>query len=579
MQTELQILYPAQPLFKVFARLFSKSRVSPSKTVWSIKIYAKSMYAEQFQKSLKAVEEAREANIAYEPARMTAKEKEDLLAAYHPDYKQDEFEVLQIGPNKGDKVPKELAEMLQAHSRITSGEVDLTNPAYDVDVLIIGGGGAGTSAAIEAHEAGAKVMIVTKLRMGDANTMMAEGGIQAADKPNDSPAIHYIDAFGGGHYAAKPELLYKLVNDAPEAIQWLNKLGVEFDNMPDGTVVTTHGGGTSRKRMHACKDYSGAEIMRTLRDEVLNRDIPVVDFTSAIELILDKNGKAAGAVLLNMETGDLMVAKAKTVIIATGGAGRMHYQGFPTSNHYGATADGLVLGYRAGAKLLYAETLQYHPTGAAFPEQIFGALVTEKVRSLGAKLVNREGKVFMHPLETRDVSAASIIRECTTRENGVDTGAGLGVWLDTPMIEKIGGEGTIEKRIPAMMRMFGKYGIDIRKEPILVYPTLHYQNGGLDISQNGMTTNVENLFVAGEAVGGIHGRNRLMGNSLLDIIVFGRNAGQNAAAKAKETEVGALTLAHIDAFDKERAEAGIETDAVSPKLLPDYRRSATELDK
>ena len=537
------------------------------------------MYAEQFQKSLKAVEEAREANIAYEPARMTAKEKEDLLAAYHPDYKQDEFEVLQIGPNKGDKVPKELAEMLQAHSRITSDEVDLTNPAYDVDVLIIGGGGAGTSAAIEAHEAGAKVMIVTKLRMGDANTMMAEGGIQAADKPNDSPAIHYIDAFGGGHYAAKPELLYKLVNDAPEAIQWLNKLGVEFDKMPDGTMVTTHGGGTSRKRMHACKDYSGAEIMRTLRDEVLNRDIPVVDFTSAIELILDENGKAAGAVLLNMETGDLMVAKAKTVIIATGGAGRMHYQGFPTSNHYGATADGLVLGYRAGAKLLYAETLQYHPTGAAFPEQIFGALVTEKVRSLGAKLVNREGKVFMHPLETRDVSAASIIRECTTRENGVDTGTGLGVWLDTPMIEKIGGEGTIEKRIPAMMRMFGKYGIDIRKEPILVYPTLHYQNGGLDISQNGMTTQVENLFVAGEAVGGIHGRNRLMGNSLLDIIVFGRNAGQNAAAKAKETEVGALTLAHIDAFDKERAEAGIETDAVSPKLLPDYRRSATELDK
>ncbi len=537
------------------------------------------MYAEQFQKSLQAVEAAREANIAYEPARMTAKEKEDLLAAYHPDYKKDEFATLQIGPNKGEKVPKELAEMLQAHSRITSSEVDLTNPTYDVDVLIIGGGGAGTSAAIEANEAGASVMIVTKLRMGDANTMMAEGGIQAADKPNDSPAIHYIDAFGGGHYAAKPELLYKLVNDAPEAIQWLNNLGVEFDKAPDGTMITTHGGGTSRKRMHACKDYSGAEIMRTLRDEVLNRGIPVVDFTSAIELILDENGRAAGAVLLNMETGDLMVARAKTVIIATGGAGRMHYQGFPTSNHYGATADGLVLGYRAGAKLLYAETLQYHPTGAAFPEQIFGALVTEKVRSLGAKLINRDGKVFMHPLETRDVAAASIIRECSDRGEGVDTGSGLGVWLDTPMIEKIGGEGTIEKRIPAMMRMFGKYGIDIRKEPILVYPTLHYQNGGLDIHQNGMTTNVENLFVAGEAVGGIHGRNRLMGNSLLDIIVFGRNAGQNAAARAKDTTVGTLTLSHIDAFDKERAEAGIETDAVSPKLLPDYRRSVTELDK
>ena len=528
------------------------------------------MYSEQFQKSLAAVEAARENNIALEPARMTAQQKEELLAAYHPDYKQDEFELLQIGPNKGDKVPCELAETLQAHSRINPADIDLSNPDYDVDVLIIGGGGAGSSAAIEAHEAGANVMVVTKLRIGDANTMMAEGGIQAADKPNDSPAIHYVDAFGGGHFAAKPELLSKLVCDAPEAIQWLSDLGVEFDKMPDGTMVTTHGGGTSRKRMHAAKDYSGAEIMRTLRDEVFNRNIPVVDFTSAIELILDENGRAAGAVLMNMETRELLVAKAKTVIIATGGAGRMHYQGFPTSNHYGATADGLVLGYRAGAKLLYAETLQYHPTGAAYPEQIFGALVTEKVRSLGAKLVNMNGEVFMHPLETRDVAAASIIRECSTRENGVNTGSGNAVWLDTPMIEKIGGEGTIEKRIPAMMRMFEKYGIDIRKEPILVYPTLHYQNGGLDITDDCMTTNVENLFVAGEAVGGIHGRNRLMGNSLLDIIVFGRSAGKNAAAKAKDTTVGALTLEHVNKFEKEIADAGINTEVVSPKLLPNY---------
>ncbi len=528
------------------------------------------MYPEKLTESIKAVEAAREKNIAYEPDRMTAQQKEDLLKEYHPDYKTSEFEELKIGTNKGDKVPSELAEMLQAHSRVNPDKIDLTNPDYDVDVLIIGGGGAGASAAIEANEAGANVMIVTKLRIGDANTMMAEGGIQAADKENDSPAIHFVDAFGGGHYAAKRELLSKLVCDAPEAIKWLNDLGVEFDKDEDGRMVTTHGGGTSRKRMHAAKDYSGAEIMRTLRDEVLNRKIPVVDFTSAIELILDENGKAAGAVLLNMETEEILVAKAKTVIIATGGAGRMHYQGFPTSNHYGATADGLVLGYRAGAKLLYAETLQYHPTGAAFPEQIFGALVTEKVRSLGAKLINAKGEVFMHPLETRDVAAASIIRECNDRGNGVETGNGLGVWLDTPMIEKIGGEGTIEARIPAMMRMFGKYGIDIRKEPIIVYPTLHYQNGGLDITPDCMTTNVENLFVAGEAVGGIHGKNRLMGNSLLDIIVFGRSAGKNAAEKAKNTTVGKLSLEHVNKFEEEIKSAGIETETVSPKLLPDY---------
>ncbi len=530
------------------------------------------MYSEKFQKSIAAVEAARDKNIALEPTRMTAQQKTDLLAAYHPDYKQDEFAELQIGPNKGDKVPKELAAILQAHSRITADSVDLENPDYDVDVLVIGGGGAGSSAAIEAHEAGANVMIVTKLRIGDANTMMAEGGIQAADKPNDSPAIHFVDAFGGGHFAAKRELLQKLVCDAPEAIKWLSELGVEFDKAEDGTMITTHGGGTSRKRMHAAKDYSGAEIMRTLRDEVLNRGIPVVDFTAAIELILDDNGNAAGAVLMNMETKELMVAKAKTVIISTGGAGRMHYQGFPTSNHYGATADGLVLGYRVGAKLLYAETLQYHPTGAAYPEQIFGALVTEKVRSLGAKLVNVNGEVFMHPLETRDVTAASIIRECSDRNNGVETDDGLAVWLDTPMIEKIGGEGTIEKRIPAMMRMFGQFGIDIRKEPILVYPTLHYQNGGLDITPDGMTTNIKNLFVAGEAVGGIHGKNRLMGNSLLDIIVFGRIAGKSAGKAFKDVTVGKLTLDHIAKFEKEITDAGIETETVSPKLLPDYTR-------
>ena len=529
---------------------------------------------EKFNELAKIVAEKRAENADLEPRRMTAEEKDTLLATFHPDYKQEEFTVLSAGVNKGEKVPTQLAELLQGKSRISTADVDLSAPDYDTDVLIIGGGGAGASAAIEADEAGVKAMIVTKLRIGDANTMMAEGGIQAADKPNDSPAIHYIDAFGGGHFAAKPELVKNLVTKAPEAIQWLNKLGVEFDKEADGTMVTTHGGGTSRKRMHAAKDYTGAEIMRTLRDEVLNRGIPVVDFTAAVEIILDENSKAAGAVLMNMETKELLVARAKTVIIATGGAGRLHYQGFPTSNHYGATADGLILGYRVGARLLYADTLQYHPTGTGYPEQIFGALVTEKVRSLGAKLVNIDGEVFMHPLETRDVTAASIIRECQERDKGIETSLGKAVWLDTPMIEYKHGEGTIEKRIPAMMRMFGKYGIDIRKEPILVYPTLHYQNGGLNISAD-CSTDVENLYAAGEVAGGIHGRNRLMGNSLLDVIVFGRDAGMNAAAKAKETSVPEkLTLEHIEKFSKELEDAGIATETASPMLLPKYARKA-----
>ena len=535
------------------------------------------MYTKEQLESIKKVEATREERLKQvlagnHPRRMTAEEKDQVLLENHPDHIQSQFAELKIGPNKGEKVPLELAETLQANPRIDPKDVDLTKYDYDVDVLVIGGGGAGSAAAIMAHENGANVMIVTKLRHGDANTMMAEGGIQAADKPNDSPAQHYLDVMGGGHFKNVPELVYKLVNDAPVCIKWLNDLGVMFDKEADGTMVTTHGGGTSRKRMHACKDYSGAEIMRVLRDEVQNRQIPVVDFTSAIEIIKDENGKAAGAVLLNMETKDILVARAKTVIIATGGAGRMHYQGFPTSNHYGATADGLVMAYRAGAPLLYAYTLQYHPTGAAYPSQIFGALVTEKVRSIGAQLINADGEAFMYPLETRDVCASSVIRECR-RGNGVDTfNGGKAVWLDSPMIDKIHGEGTIEKRIPAMLRMYLKYGIDMRKQPILIYPTLHYQNGGIKIADNGMS-DVENLFVAGEAVGGIHGENRLMGNSLLDIIVFGRNAGINAAAVAKNTAASdKLSLAHVDAFKKEMADAGIQTDKVSPKLLPNYTK-------
>ena len=370
------------------------------------------MYTEEMLESIKKVEAKRAENAAMEPKRMTAEEKDQVLKENHPDYREDQFDVLTVGPNKGEKAPKELVKMLQSDSRLKDNLPDLSCPDYETDVLIIGGGGAGASAAIEADNAGEKVMIVTKLRIGDANTMMAEGGIQAADKPNDSPAQHFLDCYGGGHFAADKELVYKLVTEAPEGIEWLQDLGVEFDKDAEGNMITTHGGGTSRKRMHAAKDYSGAEIMRTLRDEVLNRKIPVVDFTSAIELIMDDKGHCAGAVLMNMETGEILIAKAKVVIIATGGAGRMHYQGFPTSNHYGATADGLVLAYRVGAPLREQYTLQYHPTGAAFPEQIFGALVTEKVRSLGAKLVNVDGEVFMNPLETRDVTASTVIREC-----------------------------------------------------------------------------------------------------------------------------------------------------------------------
>lgn len=528
-----------------------------------------SVFTEDMLESLKKVEATRSARLQHTPERFTTEEKKKLLKEFHPDYSANGFKILEIGSNKGKKVPKELAEMLEGKSRLEGVDIDLERVDYDTDVLIIGGGGAGTAAAIEATKAGADVMMVTKLRIGYANTMMAEGGIQAADKPNDSPAQHYLDAFGGGHYKNIPELLEQLVTKAPSAIKWLSDLGVMFDKEEDGTMMTTMGGGTSRKRMHAAADCSGAEIMRVIRDEAQNMKVNIIEYSPAVELIKDDKGQIAGAVLLDLDTKEFKVVRAKTVIMATGGAGRLHYQGFPTSNHYGATADGLVMAYRAGASLIYPNSIQYHPTGVAFPSQIYGALVTEKVRSIGAQLVNSEGEAFMNPLETRDVSAAAIIRECSKNGKGVKALDGQAVWLDTPMIEMLHGPGTIESRIPTMMRMYLKYGIDIRKEPILIYPTMHYQNGGIVINKDA-ESHISGLFVAGEAAGGIHGTNRLMGNSLLDIIVFGRIAGQQAAKKSKEITLGKLNIDHVASYAAEREEAGIEDELLSPKLLPVY---------
>lgn len=527
------------------------------------------METEERIASLREVEQTREERLYKSYPRMNKSEKRTVLEEYHPDYVESACETLRLGVNKGDKVIKEFASLLYGKPIISDKVINLDNPDYETDVLVIGGGGAGAAAAITAKERGADVLIVTKLRMGDSNTVMAEGGMQAADAPDDSPVTHYIDAFGGGKYSAKPQLLKKLVREAPEAIKWLTDFGVTFDKTADGEPVTTHGGGTSRKRMHACKDATGLEIMRTLKSEVACKGIPVAEYSFAVEIIKDENGNAAGAVLANTETGGLSVVKAKTVIIATGGAGRLHCQGFPTSNHYGATADGLAIAYRAGAKLICADTLQYHPTGVAEPSRMLGALVTEKVRALGAQLVNKNGEAFVNPLEPRDVTAAAIIRECKLG-NGIKTANGFGVWLDTPMIEIVNGEGTIEKRLPSTFSTFEKAGIDIRKEPILVYPTLHYQNGGIEIDENCEAVGVKNLFACGEAAGGIHGRNRLMGNSLADIIVFGKTAGMVAAERSKDIRVGKLTLEHVEEWEKELEKAGVKTAEFSPRILPDY---------
>jgi succinate dehydrogenase/fumarate reductase flavoprotein subunit len=531
-------------------------------------------YTPAMRESIKRVEASRPARLHETWPMMTPAEKQEVLRKFHPDYIPEGMRELRVGPGQGMRTPHELADLLEGHSLLRGVELDLERVDFDTDVLIIGGGGAGSAAALLAREQGARVLMVTKLRHGDANTMMAQGGIQAADKPNDSPVIHYLDVIGGGHFSNDPDLVEGLVRDAPEVIAWLESLGCMFDKEPDGTMVTIHGGGTSRKRMHSARDYSGAEIMRTLRDEVRSypEDITVVEFAPAIELLMDDKGQAAGAVLLNLETGEHCVARAKTTIIATGGSGRLHYQGYATTNHYGATGDGVVLAYRVGANVSFLDTMQYHPTGAAYPAQIVGLLVTEKVRGLGAQVCNIDGKQFVFPRETRDVEASAVIRECIERGNGVKTPTGFtGVWLDSPMIDILHGPGTIQKELPAMVRQFARFGIDIIHDPMLVYPTLHYQNGGVSLKPDG-STSVPNLFGAGEISGGVHGRNRLMGNSLLEVTVYGRRAGRAAGQRAKEVTLGKLTLVHVGAWEKGLVEAGIETEVESPLILPDYTR-------
>lgn len=502
---------------------------------------------------------------------LTVADKQKLLEQYHPDFNQKVKSSLRVGVNTGSLVPSELAELLEAPSRLDINSINLDEPDYTTEVLVIGCGGAGLSASITASEGGADVMLATKLRVGDSNTIMAEGGIGASTHVDDSPVIHYVDTLIGGRGTNVPELVEALVNEAPFIVEWLSSLGVNFDRLEDGSYFTHRPGGHSRKRSHSIKDLTGLEIMRVLGDEVRNRGIETLEFCPAIELLMDDQGQCAGAVFLNLDNNTPIVVKSKVTILATGGMGRLHPLGFPTSNHYGATADGLIMAYRTGAKMLYAESVQFHPTGTAWPEQVLGVLISEAVRAQGAQVLNDEGNMFAASLETRDALAAAIIRECGNRGKGVQTPTGmLGAWLDTPLIDMIHGPGTFKSRFAGIYARFKEYGIDPITEPILVYPTQHYQNGGVSINTEGESV-VPNLYAAGEVSGGVHGQNRLGSNSLLDIFVFGRRSGRSAAKKVKSINIGKLTLDHLSRYSQELADANIVTDVRSPMLLPDYR--------
>lgn len=520
------------------------------------------------------------AGIAYEAALAAyrasegtpagAIDTEALLTGFHPDRSGD-FETLRVGANAGARCPSGIARQLQSNAAIDDLHI-AGAPLVVTDVLVVGGGGAGCAAALAAAEAGAKVILASKLLLGDSNTVMAEGGIQAAIGAEDSPQRHFSDTMRAGHLAADRALVAQMVKDGPDVIRWLIRLGVAFDQADEqalgGTLRRKRAGGATAARILSFRDFTGLEMMRVLREAVyLRPGIETWNRCPVVELLSDDYGGCVGAVLYNMETRSFVLVRANAVLLATGGSGRLHLNGFATSNHFGATADGLVLAYRIGASLREPDSFQYHPTGLAWPSRLAGALVSEAARSGGATLVNGEGARFVDELSTRDVVSAAIIREC--REGrGVERDGRLGVFLDTPRLEAAR-PGVIARDLVSLAHLAHKAGIDPAQEPLMVYPTLHYQNGGIAIDADGRT-GIAGLFCAGEVAGGIHGRNRMMGNALLDIFSFGRRAGRAAAGQAGKPLKGRSGIWHIYEWQRQLTAAGLPLDNKGPQLFPHY---------
>ncbi len=495
-----------------------------------------------------------------------------LLEKFHPDHRQETITTLQVGPNKGDRCHKQVAKILQADSRIDA--TDLAGARIkETDILVIGGGGAGCAAALMAAESGAKVILATKLRLGDSNTVMAEGGIQASIEKGDTPKSHYDDTYKAGHKKGVKDLIKQLVMDGPETIRWLIQQGMQFDLNKYGDLLTRKAGGTSANRVVYFRDYTGLEMIRVLREAVANSTVDVWDYSPAVELLSNESGHCAGAIISSLHDCSFVQIKARSVIIATGGIGRVHLNQFPTSNHFGATGDGLVLAYRLGARLRDLDSFQYHPTGVAYPQHLSGTLITEGVRSSGAYMINALGERFVDELKPRDVVAAAIIRECKEGRgvvgNAADGNEGLqGVWLDTPGLEARN-PGLLNQRFPKLVQLGLRSDVDITKTPMLVYPTLHYQNGGVVIDENGLS-DIPGLYCVGEVSGGIHGRNRLMGNALLDIISFGRRAGSRAVKKSQNRGHKKISIDHISNLRRELTLNNMPMNTKSPLLFPDY---------
>jgi succinate dehydrogenase / fumarate reductase flavoprotein subunit len=458
--------------------------------------------------------------------------------------------------------------------------VATTYETFEFDVLVIGAGGAGLRAAIEASATGVKVGLICKSLLGKAHTVMAEGGMAAAMgnvDDRDNWRVHFADTMRGGQYVNNWRMAELHAKEAPERVKELEAWGAVFDRTKDGRILQRNFGGHRYPRLAHVGDRTGLELIRTLQDHGIHQGIEVFMEHTIVSLLKDGD-RVVGAFGYDRDRGRFKIFKAKAIVMATGGVGRAYKI---TSNSWEYTGDGQSLAYHAGAELMDMEFVQFHPTGMVWPPSVMGILVTEGVRGEGGVLKNKDGKRFMFDdipdnyksqtstdpeegwrytqgdknakrppeLLTRDHVARCIMRE-------VKAGRGSphgGVFLDISWIkEKIPNAAEhIKKKLPSMYHQFMQLAnLDITKEPMEIGPTTHYIMGGIRVNGDSQMSNVPGLFAAGEAAAGLHGANRLGGNSLSDLIVFGKRAGEYAAKFAKDNGAARIDMAQVQ--DAER---------------------------
>jgi len=431
------------------------------------------------------------------------------------------------------------------------------------DVLIIGAGGAGLRASLEALAQGASVGVVCKSLLGKAHTVMAEGGIAAAMANVDAAdnwKTHFRDTMRGGKFLNNWRMAQLHAQESPDRVRELEQWGALFDRTESGDILQRAFGGHTFKRLCHVGDRTGLEMIRTLQDRGVQQGIDVYMECTVTRLLTD-NGRVAGAFAYWRETGRLIVFKAKSIVIATGGIGKAWRI---TSNSWEYTGDGMALAYEAGAELMDMEFVQFHPTGMVWPPGVQGILVTEAVRGEGGILRNKAGERFMEKydpkrmeLSTRDVVARSIYTE-VKEGRGTEHG---GAYLD---ISHKPAE-YVKKKLPSMYHQFKELAdVDITKGPMEVGPTCHYMMGGIRVDAETAQTTLPGLFAAGEAAAGLHGSNRLGGNSLSDLLVFGRRAGLSAAEYAKRASPASIDSVQIEQAEKELLAPFSNAGAESP---------------